>query len=103
MNASPKRRVSRREAFPEISRSKGAVLRQIGKRLTYANAMSSLAVFLALGGATAFAASHLGRNSVGTKQLQKNAVTAAELKKRAVTSSKLALDSVTGQASNPAP
>lgn len=72
-------------------------MRQIGKRLTYANVMSSLAVFLVLGGATAFAAGHLGRNSVGSKQLKKNAVTAAKLKKRAVTGSKLAPNSVTGQ------
>jgi hypothetical protein len=39
-------------------------LKQIRKRLTYANVMSSIAVFLILGGATAFAA--LGKNTVGT-------------------------------------
>ena len=31
-------------------------MKQIRKRLTYANVMSSIAVFLVLGGATAFAA-----------------------------------------------
>ena len=41
---------------------------QIRKRLTYANVMSSLAVFLVLGGATAFAA--LSKNSVGSKRAQ---------------------------------
>ena len=60
-------------------------MKQIRKRLTYANVMSSIAVFLVLGGATAFAAVHLGKNSVGTKQLKKNAVTAAKIKKDAVT------------------
>lgn len=54
-------------------------------RLTYANVMSSLAIFLVLGGATAFAASQLGRNSVGTKQLRAGSVTAAKLKRDAVT------------------
>jgi hypothetical protein len=62
----------------------------IRKRLTYANVMSSLAVFLILGGATAFAASQLGTNSVGSKQLKKNAVTAAKIKKNAVTTAKIA-------------
>jgi hypothetical protein len=41
-------------------------LKQIRKRLTYANVMSSIAVFLVLGGATALAAGQLGKNSVGT-------------------------------------
>jgi len=51
----------------------------IRKRLTYANVMSSIAVFLVLGGA-AFAATQLPKNSVGTKQLKKNAVTSAKVK-----------------------
>jgi hypothetical protein len=58
-------------------------------RLTYANVMSSIAVFLVLGGATAFAASQLGRNSVGTKQLKRNAVTVTKIKKNAVTGPKI--------------
>jgi hypothetical protein len=49
--------------------------------------MSSLAVFLILGGGAAFAA--LGKNTVGTKQLKKNAVTTAKIKNEAVTSGKL--------------
>jgi hypothetical protein len=55
-------------------------LNQLRKRLTYANVMSSIAVFLLLGGATAFAAGHLGKNTVGTKQLKKNAVNSAKVK-----------------------
>jgi hypothetical protein len=71
-------------------------LKQIRKRLTYANVMSSLAVFLVLGGATAFAASHLGKNSVGSKQLKKNAVTAAKIKNDAVTGAKIKNGAITG-------
>jgi hypothetical protein len=69
---------------------------KIRKRLTYANVMSSIAVFLVLGGATAFAASSLGRNSVGTKQLKRNSVTAAKIKKNAVTTAKLKNGAITG-------
>jgi hypothetical protein len=58
--------------------------------------MSSLAVFLVLGGATAFAAGHLGKNSVGTKQLKANSVTAAKLKKDAVTGAKVMDQALTG-------
>ncbi len=68
----------------------------VRKRLTYANVMSSIAVFLVLGGATAFAAAQLGKNSVGSKQLKKNAVTAAKLKKNAVTGAKIKAGAVTG-------
>jgi hypothetical protein len=69
---------------------------QIRKRLTYANVMSTIAVFLVLGGATAFAASQLGKHSVGTRQLKGNAVTAAKIKKDAVTSAKIKKGAVTG-------
>ena len=72
-------------------------MKQIRKRLTYANVMSSIAVFLVLGGATAFAASQLGKNSVGTKQLKKNAVTAAkDQEERGVTGAKVKDQSLTG-------
>jgi hypothetical protein len=56
--------------------------------------MSSIAVFLVIGGATAFAA--LGKNSVGTKQLKKNAVTTAKIKKNAVTTAKIKKGAITG-------
>ena len=55
-------------------------MKQIRRRLTYANVMSSIAVFLILGGATALAATELANNSVGTKQLKNNAVTSAKVK-----------------------
>lgn len=54
-------------------------------RLTYANVMSTLAVFLVIGGGAAYAASHLGKNSVGTKQIKKNAVTGAKVKDQSLT------------------
>ncbi len=71
-------------------------MNQIRKRLTYANVMSSIAVFLVVGGATAFAAGHLGKNTVGTKQLKKNAVATAKIKKNAVTTAKIKKEAVTG-------
>jgi hypothetical protein len=48
-------------------------------RVRYADVMSTLAVFLALGG-IGFAAVTLPKNSVGTKQLKKNAVTSKKVK-----------------------
>lgn len=77
-------------------------MKQIRKRLTYANVMSSLAVFLVLGGGAAFAANQLGRNSVGSKQLKRNAVTAAKIKKKAVTTAKIRNGAVTGAKINAA-
>ena len=71
-------------------------MKQIRKRLTYANVMSSIAVFLLLGGATALAAGKLGKNSVGTKQLKNNAVTTAKIKNNAVTGAKIKNGTITG-------
>ena len=71
-------------------------MKQLRKRLTYANVMSSIAVFLVLGGGAAFAANQLGKNSVGSKQLKKNAVTSAKIKKNAVTTAKIRNRAVTG-------
>src|SRR4051794_17670809 len=48
-------------------------------RLTYANFMATVAVFIALGG-TSYAISKLPKNSVGAKQLKKNAVTGAKVR-----------------------
>ncbi|HSS41806.1 MAG TPA: hypothetical protein VLK37_04555 [Solirubrobacterales bacterium] len=70
-------------------------MKQITKRLTYANVMSSIAVFLVLGGATALAAG-LAKNSVGSKQLKKNAVTSAKIKNNAVTTAKIKNGAITG-------
>jgi hypothetical protein len=64
-------------------------VKQIRKRLTYANVMSTIAVFFVVGGASAFAASELAKNSVGTKQLKGNAVTTGKIKKEAVAAAKI--------------
>jgi hypothetical protein len=66
----------------------------IRKRLTYANVMSSIAVFLVLGGGAAFAAKQLSKKSVGAPQLKANAVTTAKIKKNAVTKKKIAKNAV---------
>ncbi len=75
-------------------------MKQIHKRLTYANVMSSIAVFLILGGATAFAATKIGANelkanAVKTGKIVKEAVTAGKLKNGAVTNAKIAAGAVT--------
>jgi hypothetical protein len=72
-----------------------SAVKRIANKLTYSNVMSSLALFLVLAGGTAFAASHLAKNSVGAKQLKKNAVTAAKLKKGSVTADKIESGAVT--------
>ena len=71
-------------------------MRAIRKRLTYANVMSSIAVLLALGGASAFAASQLAKNSVGAKQIKKNSVGESKIKKDAVTGEKVKDGSLSG-------
>lgn len=80
---------------------KERLLKQIRTRLTYANVMSSLAVFLILGGATAFAAvkkvgaNEIKANSIKTGKIVKEAVTAGKIKKNAVTESRIADGAVT--------
>jgi hypothetical protein len=57
-------------------------------RLTYANVVASLALFIALGGVSV-AATQLAANSVGTTQLKANAVTGAKVKNGSLTASDL--------------
>ncbi len=64
-------------------------------KLTYANVMATVAVFIALGGAS-YAATQLPKNSVGTKQLRKNAVTTAKIKNGAIIAKKVKDGSLTG-------
>jgi hypothetical protein len=64
-------------------------------RLTYANAMATIAVFIALGGAS-YAALKLPKNSVGSNQLKKHAVTTAKIKKEAVTAAAVKQGALTG-------
>lgn len=68
-------------------------LRRFVPRLTYANVIASIALFIALGGAAV--AAGLPRNSIGPNQLKRGAVTPAKIRKAAVTAGKLAPKSVT--------
>src|SRR5215813_2631130 len=58
-------------------------------KLSYANVVSTIALFLALGGATAYAVSSLPPKSIGAKQLRPGAVTADKIRKHAVTAPKI--------------
>ena len=64
--------------------------------MTYANVVATLALILVVAGGSAFAASQLPKNSVGTKQLKRNSVTTAKIKNGAVTAAKIKNGAVTG-------
>jgi len=57
-------------------------------KLSYANVIATIALFVALGGAAV--AAGLPKNSVGTNQLKRGAVSAAKIKRAAVTAGKIA-------------
>src|SRR5439155_7620191 len=57
----------------------------ITRRLSFANVMSALALFTALGGAS-YAAIKVPSNSVGTKQIRNRAITTRKLDRRLLTS-----------------
>ena len=65
------------------------------------NALGLIAIFIAMSG-TAYAATSLPHNSVGTKQLRNRAVTGAKLARGAVTASKVKPGSLTGRQINAA-
>jgi hypothetical protein len=71
-------------------------MKRMLSKLTYANVISTLCLFLLLGGGAAVAAGKLGKNTVGTKQLKSNAVTAAKIKNAAVTAAKIKNGAITG-------
>lgn len=60
------------------------MLRRIRSRMTYANVVASLALFIALGGVS-YAAVKLPKNSVGVTQIKKSAVTGAKVKDGSLT------------------
>jgi hypothetical protein len=68
----------------------------IRKRLSYANVMATLAVFISLGGG-ALAALRLPANSVGTRQLKKSAVTGHKVKDASLTGIDIKPQSLTGE------
>lgn len=63
-------------------------------KLTYANVTSTLALFIVLTGATAYAASKLPDRSVGEFQLRPGAVTAEKIRKNAITAPKIKAEAV---------
>jgi hypothetical protein len=64
-------------------------MKRLSEKLTYANVVSTLALFLVVAGGSALAANQLAKNSVGTKQLKNNAVTTAKIANGAVTGAKI--------------
>ena len=64
-------------------------MKRAGRRLTYANVVSTLALFVAVGGAGAFAAGQIAPKSVGERELRHGAVTAEKLRKNAVIAPKI--------------
>jgi hypothetical protein len=58
-------------------------------RLTYANVVATLALVLALGGGTVYAATKLGKNEVKSKNIAPGAVKGGDLHKDAVTGPKV--------------
>jgi hypothetical protein len=69
-------------------------VKQIRQRLTYANVVSTLALILVVGGATALAAK-VPKHSVGPHQLKSNAVTTPKIKANAVTTRKIKKNAIT--------
>jgi hypothetical protein len=63
-------------------------MKRFRPRLTYANVIASLALFIALGGAAV--AAGVPNNSIGPNQIKKGAVTAKAIRKQAVTAGKIA-------------
>lgn len=63
------------------------------ERLTFANVMSALAVFIALGGS----AVAIQRNSVNTKHLKRDAVTSAKVKNESLQGKDLRRDTITSR------
>jgi hypothetical protein len=63
-------------------------MRRFLPRLTFANVIASLALFIALGGAAV--AAGLPKNSVGPNQIKKGAVTGKAIRKQAITAGKIA-------------
>jgi hypothetical protein len=58
-------------------------MKRLHGKLTYSNVVSTLCLLLLVGGGTAWAATTLPKNSVGSKQIKKGAVTAEKLSESA--------------------
>jgi hypothetical protein len=64
-------------------------MKKLRAHVTYANVTSTLALVIALGAGTAFAAEKLAPKSIGALQLRPRAVTAEKIRKHAVTAPKI--------------
>jgi hypothetical protein len=64
------------------------MLHRLRARLSYANVMATIAVFIALGGSS-YAAINLPRNSVGASEIRTGAVRSSEIKDRSIRASDL--------------
>jgi hypothetical protein len=77
-----------------------AAVQWIRQRLTYANVMSTIAVFFVLGGGAAYAAKKISGNqlkggSVTTAKIKRGAITASKIRKGAVKANKISKGAVT--------
>ncbi|HYJ21281.1 MAG TPA: collagen-like protein [Solirubrobacterales bacterium] len=75
-------------------------MRALRSKLTYANVISTLCLFLVLGGGAAVAATQLTKNSVGTKQIRNGAITGPKIKRASIEATKLtplAISTLDGQ------
>jgi hypothetical protein len=75
---------------------------KLRRHLTYANVISTLCLFLVLGGGAAFAATKLAKSSVGTEQLKGEAVTKGKMAPNSVNSKKVVNGSLIGEDINAA-
>jgi trimeric autotransporter adhesin len=64
-------------------------VKRLRPKLSYANVTATLALFIALSGASAYAANQLAARSVGERQLRPGAVTAEKIRKNAVSATKI--------------
>jgi hypothetical protein len=65
-------------------------------RLTYANVAATIALLIAIGGGTVYAAAQLGKNDVHSRNIARGAVKKSDLGKNAVTSPKIKNGTVRG-------
>ncbi len=80
-------------------------MRTLRDKLTYANVISTLCLFMLLGGG-AYAATKLPKNSVGTKQIKNGAITGKKIKNGTIDAGKLtqaAVASLKGQKGDAGP
>jgi hypothetical protein len=68
-------------------------MKNLRGRMTYANVMATIAVFIALGGAS-YAAIKLPKNSVGTKQIKNGAVTGKKVAAHTLTGANINLSTL---------